>query len=132
MFGIERITAVPLGKMLLEAGDGAPGGDGEHDRALAGEPRQRREHLVHHLRLDRDHDHRRRLGQRADRRLRGNAVTAEQRLGARRRRRVLHEDAGGVEAALEPAGQQRRPHVAGAGEKKRSVDLQGHDGHLPR
>jgi hypothetical protein len=29
----------------------------------------------------------------------------------------------GVEAALEPAGEQGRPHVAGAGEQKGSVDL---------
>ena len=115
-----------FGQMLLEAGDGAAGGDRQHHRALAGEPRQRREHLVHHLRLDGHHDHRRRLRQRGDCGLRNDAVLDQQLLTARRRRRVLHDDLSGVEAALQPSRQHRHAHVAGTGQQQRSVDLQSH------
>ncbi len=45
---------------------------------------------------------------------------------ARLRRRLLHEDAPRIEPALEPAGEQRVAHVAGAGEQQGSIEVQGH------
>ncbi len=110
----------------LEACQRAAGGNRKDHGLFAGELRQRREHLVHHLRLDRDHHHGRRLGQRADLGTRLDAVLAQQRAGARRRRGVLHDDPRRVEPTRQPTGQERVAHVAHAGEKERAIDLEGH------
>ena len=51
-----------IGQVARNAGDGAPGGNRQHDRVRPRQRRQRRQHLVHDLRLHRQDDHRRRLG----------------------------------------------------------------------
>ena len=61
-------------------------------------------------------------GERGDGGLRSDAVFAQQLLGAWRRRRVLHDDAARIEPAIEPAGQHRAPHIAGACQQQRSID----------
>ena len=58
--------------------------------------------------------------------LRDDTVLAEQLLAARRRRGVLHDDLLGIEATLEPPRQHRQPHIASTRQQQRSVDLQSH------
>ena len=116
-------TGRALRQRTREIGERLARNDGQQYGSLASQWADARQHLVDELRLHREHDDGRRVRQN---RRRADAAFRDARGDRKRRRGIADEDLLGVEAAGEPAFEQRPAHLPRAHKQQRAGEAEGH------
>lgn len=101
-----------LAEMSFEETDRLAGRDRDDDRVRPDGTLHRRQHRLHHLRLDREEEHAC-LQIRGKRSQMGRASLADRRKHRRRRAGIDNDDGRARNAAFQPAGEHRPAHVSG-------------------